>query len=763
VRTFGLVLLAVCVLVPVAAEGFQYIVRQDGTGHFLTITEALEVAEWGDRIWVWPGTYAPSTGETMPLVMKSGVILEGQGLPWDNIIDAEGQSRVMICEGLDSYTKVTRFTLTGGATENPDAHGAGMYLGDLGPNDSPDFSRLIFRDNHAERFGGGLYADSTTGQAVFNSCRFSNNTASSGGGVFSSGGLDPVGVVNSVFDGNSVTGYGGGLLIVDTGSEPDLSRDLIIQRLTFSGNSADLGGAAVSTYVSTRFWDTIIAFSESDTDPIDCHDGASVVLECCDVFGNAGGNYVGCIEGQMNQLGNFSANPIFCGVEYEPDDPYSLEVSSPCADENNILCDTVGARPVKCGIPWLHLHLEWLEYYIGFGGEEVCQYLIFENGGDEDLYWQLSAYEMMAGEGDSRGSGGPDAHGYRWVDSDEPGGPAFDWQDISSVGTQVTLGDDDATLVVLPFTFPFYDSNWFEIALSSNGYITFGSDWTASANGPIPDPSQPNEFIAPFWEDLDPSMGGTIHHHYSPDRGDFTIQFTEVPLGIIGVYGEYTFQVVLHEDGTILFKYLDMQGYTEGATIGIENIDGYTGLQVAYNEPYVHNDLVVRIDEVPPQPEWLSLGQIWGAMSPGQTEEVEVCVDAGGLDPGTYECMLVLVSNDYNVPQYDIPLTVEVFPTGVEEGPDARLSFPGNYPNPFNPKTNIVYDLPEPARVDLRVYDVAGRLVRVILDDAATEAGPHTAVWDGRDDRGARLASGVYLCRLEIDGEVLTKRMVLLK
>ncbi len=276
-----------------------------------------------------------------------------------------------------------------------------MELRNLGPNDSPDFSRLIFRDNHAHRFGGGLYADDTTGQAVFNSCRFSNNTGSSGGGAFLSGGLDPAGIVNSVFDGNSVTGYGGGLLLLEPRGEPDPSRDLIIQRLTFSGNSADLGGAAITAYVPVRFWDTIIAFSESANDPVHCALGGSVLLEGCDVFGNAGGNYVGCIEGQMYGPGNFSANPIFCGVEYEPNDPYSIDVNSPCTEDNSICGHNVGARPVKCGIPWLFLHLEWLEYYIGFG-EEVCQYLIFENGGDEDLYWQLSAYEMMAGEGDSR-------------------------------------------------------------------------------------------------------------------------------------------------------------------------------------------------------------------------------------------------------------------------------------------------------------------------------------------------------------------------
>ncbi len=112
----GIALLAACLLVPVSSEAFQYQVKLDGTGHFTTITEAMEAAEWGDYILVYPGTYGPSTGETMPIVMKSGVKLEGHGQPWSNIIDAEGQSRVMVCEGLDSYTKVTRLTLTGGDT-----------------------------------------------------------------------------------------------------------------------------------------------------------------------------------------------------------------------------------------------------------------------------------------------------------------------------------------------------------------------------------------------------------------------------------------------------------------------------------------------------------------------------------------------------------------------------------------------------------------------------------------------------------------------
>lgn len=86
----------------------------------------------------------------------------------------------------------------------------------------------------------------------------------------------------------------------------------------------------------------------------------------------------------------------------------------------------------------------------------------------------------------------------------------------------------------------------------------------------------------------------------------------------------------------------------------------------------------------------------------------------------------------------------------------------GASPNPFNPVTEIAYGLPEGGRVALRVYSAAGRLVRVLVD-GEREAGYHAAVWDGRDDRGDAVASGVYFCRMEADRFEHAVKMVLLK
>ncbi|RQW04084.1 T9SS C-terminal target domain-containing protein, partial [candidate division KSB1 bacterium] len=85
-----------------------------------------------------------------------------------------------------------------------------------------------------------------------------------------------------------------------------------------------------------------------------------------------------------------------------------------------------------------------------------------------------------------------------------------------------------------------------------------------------------------------------------------------------------------------------------------------------------------------------------------------------------------------------------------------------NYPNPFNPNTTIHYILPAAQSVVLALYDVNGKHVR-LLADGQQEAGEHSVTWDGKDDAGHQLPSGLYVCRLTGAGESLSKKMTLLK
>jgi hypothetical protein len=101
---------------------------------------------------------------------------------------------------------------------------------------------------------------------------------------------------------------------------------------------------------------------------------------------------------------------------------------------------------------------------------------------------------------------------------------------------------------------------------------------------------------------------------------------------------------------------------------------------------------------------------------------------------------------------------VSVATTGREP---SGISLSPSSPNPFAVSTRIGFVLPRAARVRLDVYDVAGRLVRSLLDESR-EAGSHSTTWDGVDAGGKRMRSGVYRCRLEADGRVLQRSLVLL-
>ena len=104
-------------------------------------------------------------------------------------------------------------------------------------------------------------------------------------------------------------------------------------------------------------------------------------------------------------------------------------------------------------------------------------------------------------------------------------------------------------------------------------------------------------------------------------------------------------------------------------------------------------------------------------------------------------------------------------PTGVAQGnPLATLLLGQNAPNPFSTGTRIDYVVPSDGAgaIDLAIYDASGRLVRR-LHGARQSPGIHSAFWNGTDRSGSAAPSGVYLCRLEADGEVLTRRMILLK
>ncbi len=85
-----------------------------------------------------------------------------------------------------------------------------------------------------------------------------------------------------------------------------------------------------------------------------------------------------------------------------------------------------------------------------------------------------------------------------------------------------------------------------------------------------------------------------------------------------------------------------------------------------------------------------------------------------------------------------------------------------NYPNPFNPVTTIQFDLPKPGRAAIKIYNVLGQDVKTLFDDLKT-AGYHSIKWDGTNEFGNRVASGMYIYRVASEFGIKSRKMVIIK
>jgi hypothetical protein len=226
---------------------------------------------------------------------------------------------------------------------------------------------------------------------------------------------------------------------------------------------------------------------------------------------------------------------------------------------------------------------------------------------------------------------GPSASGYVWVDSNAPEPvTTFEWLDITGTGTLIPGNDCDdcADTVTLPFTFNFFDTDYTELDIGTNGLLSFATgnacndqyNWLQS---PIPhddadclsDGWAGNPLIAPWFDDLDPGECGDIYFGAlgsAPNRA-FVVQFDHVCHNDSEPGEGVTFETILFEGSNdIKLQYMDAffgAGHVDieeennggTATTGI-SLDGSTGLQYSYNAPALTDDLAVLFTSRQPTP-----------------------------------------------------------------------------------------------------------------------------------------------------------------
>ncbi|MFZ5517711.1 MAG: M14 family zinc carboxypeptidase [Candidatus Zhuqueibacterota bacterium] len=153
-----------------------------------------------------------------------------------------------------------------------------------------------------------------------------------------------------------------------------------------------------------------------------------------------------------------------------------------------------------------------------------------------------------------------------------------------------------------------------------------------------------------------------------------------------------------------------------------------------------------------------------------QWQEQLIDISAYADNRASVRIMFELQSNSDNVIvggwNIDDFLVTGDLVSGVAEKPETDISADyrlyENYPNPFNPLTHISFQLPARGFVDLKIYDILGREIRSLVQDVQ-EAGVHQVAWDGNDESGNAVASGVYFCRMKSSDFGATRKLLLLK
>ncbi len=401
----GLILAA-----PVVVSATTYVVNPEGTGDFATIQAAIDAAVTGDVIELADGTFTGDGNRDMDYLGKAITIRSQGGSPELCVIDCQG-SEVDPHRGFHFQTGeqvgsvLTGVTITGGWIGYPDFGGAACCEGPSAPSfngcvfsantgsaiyckmgSGPTFDECVFTANHAE-MGAGIWGDrcaltirhcaftdnvaeqaaAVEGyevQAVVTNCTFLRNTASHAAAVLFQD-QSATYIADCLFEGNVSLEQGGALTYW-------ISYPNTLERCTFVGNVAAYEGAAIwsekvsDVYVKDcTFWgngspdgtivagnnrfvieNSIVAFGTVGPGVASYYDYAE--LSCCDVFGNAGGDWVGSIADQYGINGNICEDPLFCNPE---NGDFHISCNSPCVpfSPQNPECDLLGAWPVGCG------------------------------------------------------------------------------------------------------------------------------------------------------------------------------------------------------------------------------------------------------------------------------------------------------------------------------------------------------------------------------------------------------------------------------
>lgn len=807
-RVHALAVMLIC-LPLVAPSAAVYVVNPQGTGDFETIQDAVDAAETGDIIELTGGTFTGPGNRNLDFLGKAITLRSQCGDPEDVIIDCQS-----LCPALRFQTGEQHDTMVRGITVTrgfaPERGGAIQCV-----ESSPRIQNCRFVENTSVVTGGAIHCNS--GSPGITHCEFTQNTSGRGGALSCEGESAPI-LTDCTFEANHGIVHGGAIYFYgltwyeaypklqrvtfkqntcnETGgamvtiwSSPTVLECAFIdneaginagaawvggedahptfERCTITGNAGSTAGSFYCNAACTlTMMNSIISFGPSGA-PVWCADGSIATLTCCNVYGNAGGDWTQGIEGQHGVDGNISEDPLYCFPEQGN---YRLRSESPCAPFTppNPECDLIGAFPAGCvdvvvrpdglgDYPTIQAAVDAEDsgssigldsgIFVGEGNrdidfqgkalilmsiaEEADSCIIDCEGTEADPH---RAFVFQAGEGtDSQVRGITIRNGYA------PGAPArggailcdgtspafmdcafeacqADWGGGVSAqgGSPSFTGCEFVGNIAAAFGGGFHSSNLAQPTISG---CTFWGNGAVEGGGLYFDRSLPAISSCTLHANAASGAAEAASGIQCSNYASVALEHTIISFGTGGM------AIHCGSNAQASLACCDLFGNEGGDWVGaIADQAGENG-NMSYDPQYCDagaGDL-----------------HLW-SYSPCDLTECDLigawpvgCWDAQGVEDNRHE---------------------------ARGGIRALASSP----DPFGRRTTISFALNEGGPVDLRIHDVSGRLVR-ILEQGSRSAGAHAVVWDGRDAHGQPLQSGVYYCRLRVDSESAVHRVVMIR
>jgi hypothetical protein len=247
--------------------------------------------------------------------------------------------------------------------------------------------------------------------------------------------------------------------------------------------------------------------------------------------------------------------------------------------------------------------------------------------------------------------------------SDQPGGPTPGLAALPTDAGILAIPPDGTVSVPLPFDFRFFNKSFDSIYVGANGVISF----VAPVAGDPPTTScRPDQQLylfsaAPFWANLDLSRGGRVRSSVLPS-GAVIVSYEQVLLRDRSVQATYSFQVELHHDGRVVFRYGDLGALPSQLAVGVQRVPGDDQTLGCGTDAPLVSGLAIELRPQPVAPLWLTGGSVSGSVAAGSTQLIPF--QAGWIPPGSwpYRGRIRIFSSDPTQPVTELTITSNPIP-----------------------------------------------------------------------------------------------------